>query len=830
MTLNPDARAGWRAPGHAWRALAGIVGSAVLLGLYARGGHAWVLGFVALVPWLLALNATRSLGGTLLSGWLMSVAFAVAVFTWFGSAIGAYTGIGALPGTLALYLLAPLLQPQLLVFALVRHLVGRRHGAVLRALAGASAWVACEALWPKLLGDTLGQGLAPSALLRQFADLGGAAGITFVLILVAEALAAAIDRRRAGLKLLARPLVVAVAMVAVMGGYGAYRLSMLQAVPVPEAAPLRVAMIQASITDYEGLRREIGAYGVVRHVLDTHYALSQSAIRDHGADVLLWSETVYPTTFGNPRSEDGAELDHEILGFVEATGTSLVFGTYDLDAAGEYNAAAFLEPGTGLVGTYRKTHPFPLTEHVPPWMDGPRLRRWLPWTGSWQPGDGARVMPLRAADGREVNVVPLICLDDVRPGLAIDGARLGAQAIIGLSNDSWFSGHPNGTRLHLQVAVFRSIETRLPQLRVTTNGLSAIVDNTGDVLVRTGIDDQAVLTGLLAAQDPPRTLMVAWGDWVGRAGLVFLLGLLALAALRGVVDRAPRRADAADVAPAGVRVALLSPVGRATAALLRTIAALGLLWLALGMLRQGFHVHSLAQLTVFGALVVVPMFAAWAIQWVGAAQARVENGVLLLDQRHRRIEVPVSGIEAVEPWRLPAPRPGLHLRLANGRRWTHGLALDRPRALLNALSRAGTSFSPGRPGTVSTMALAELRAAEPRRWFDHAWVKFGLFPLPLALVAFRLHQIIAFGGPLGEYYTHGLPAYLTGLLIWWASWSLGMMLFAAALRVAIEALSLPAMLWSNGRAVNARRALEWLGRLLYFVGVPAWLLVLLLSG
>jgi apolipoprotein N-acyltransferase len=50
----------------------------------------------------------------------------------------------------------------------------------------------------------------------------------------------------------------------------------------------------------------------------------------------------------------------------------LVFGTYDVDSAGEYNAAAFLDPERGLLGYYRKTHPFPLTEHVPAWLDGPR--------------------------------------------------------------------------------------------------------------------------------------------------------------------------------------------------------------------------------------------------------------------------------------------------------------------------------------------------------------------------------------------------------------------------------------------------------------------------
>ena len=65
---------------------------------------------------------------------------------------------------------------------------------------------------------------------------------------------------------------------------------------------------------------------------------------DHGADVLLWSETVYPTTFGQPRNEVGAELDRvTINGTWNAPATvngsglpgssDLRFGsTFDLDA------------------------------------------------------------------------------------------------------------------------------------------------------------------------------------------------------------------------------------------------------------------------------------------------------------------------------------------------------------------------------------------------------------------------------------------------------------------------------------------------------------------
>jgi apolipoprotein N-acyltransferase len=807
-----------------WRALAGVLATALLIGLYARGGPAWMAGLVMLVPWLLVLNATRTLAGTLAGALVMCVAFVAATFYWFGAAIGAFTGIGALPGTALLLVLAPLMQPQVLAFAWARHLAGRRHGAVMRALAGASAWVACEWALPKLLGDTLGHGLFPSAWLRQAADLGGAAGLTFLLLLVNEGIALAIERRGRGLRAMLPPLAGAAGIVLTLAGYGAARLPALQAPPPPEAAMLRVAMVQASITDYERLRQEMGAYGVVRKVLDTHFALSLSAVRDHGADVLLWSETVYPTTFARARSEDGAALDREIQGFVEAMGVPLVFGTYDIDGDGEYNAAAFLEPGRGLLGFYRKSHPFPLTEHVPGWLDGPLLRRALPWTGTWQAGDGARVMPLRAADGREVNVVPLICLDDVKPGLAIDGARLGAQAILGMSNDSWFTDYPAGARLHLSVAAFRSIETRLPQVRVTTNGLSAVIDATGEVLARTDMGSQAVLTAELPANNPPPTLMVLWGDWVGRAGALFLLLLAGQAAWRRLgVGAAPQTAAHYDA-----EVVVLTRGWRIAAGLLRAGAGAGLAWLALDMLlRVGLQVQTLGQLKVFAFAVLMPLVAAWGIGRAFAAKARIEGGALVLDQRSRRIEVPLAAITALIPWRLPLPRAGVHLHLATGQRWPHGLAVADPIALQRALAAAG---APAPVASSFFTGVAQARAASTHRWLDHPLLKFVLFPLLPALVAFRLHQVIAFGGTFGEYHTYGLTAWLSGLLIWWASWSLGLMLFAAVLRLAIEVLSLLASRLPPARAAALRNAALWLSRAAYYAGVPAWLVLRLMSG
>jgi apolipoprotein N-acyltransferase len=98
------------------------------------------------------------------------------------------------------------------------------------------------------------------------------------------------------------------------------------------------------------------------------------------------------------------------------------------------------------------------------------------------------------------------------------------------------------------------------------------------------------------------------------------------------------------------------------------------------------------------------------------------------------------------------------------------------------------------------------------------------------LPAFRLHQIISFGGTFGEYYTYGLWAWLSGLVIWWVSWSIGLMLFAAGLRVVIEACSIGILLCRGAQAFAVRRALESAGNALFYIGVPAWLALRILSG
>jgi apolipoprotein N-acyltransferase len=806
------------------RDAAAVAASALLAFAYARGSAGWVLGFAALAPWLRALDVPGPLARTLLLAWAMAVAYTLAVFGWFGGAIGQFTQWGEPAGLALLLLAAPLFQPQILAFAIARRVAARQHGRALAAIVAAAAWVATEWAVPRLLGDTLGHGLYPSRLLRQAADLGGATGLTLALLLANEAVAAALAQRHAGRRAQLRPLALAASVPALLAVYGAVALAGLHA---PAGKPLRVGLVQANIADYERLRQQIGAANVVRRVLDTHFAMSYDAVERQHADAVLWSETVYPTTFGHPKSEAGAALDQEIQSIVNAAGVPFVFGTYDVDAAGEYNAAAFVEPNHGLLGFYRKTRLFPLTEYVPPWLDGPVLRRWLPWAGTWKPGNGARLLPLRLADGREIPALPLICLDDVDPALAIDGARLGGQVILTMSNDAWFTEHPQGAALHEAVAAFRSIETRLPQFRVTTNGYSAVIDATGRVLAGTRMGAQALAVGDLPVQTPPRTLMVAWGDWVGRAAAALLALLAALALLRrrgwtGLGTPAP----AAGTPALPADVALLPRPARVAAGALRVLARGGLLWMiaAVALGDAALQSNTLAQIRAFTALFLVPEAAAWCVLRAFAAHASVADGALVFTRGARRLVLPLADIAAVEPWSLPIPGPGAALRLRSGERWHHAVALPHPDGLARALSAAAgapiasvTPLHAGRYAQAST-ALARGRLAHPL-------LKFGLLPLLLAVPAFRLHQHIAYGGAFGEYDTFGLKAYLTTFALWWAAWAIAVVLCAAGVRAVIEAGTLAGVVVAPGRAVAARRELERLGLAALYIGLPAWLLM-----
>lgn len=474
------------------------------------------------MPWLRWLARAERTRTVLFASWFFDVAFTCAVFGWFARGMAVYAQAPAWQGWLALALLAPLLQPQFMTHALARHWLGRtRASGSYVALASACVYIATEWALPKLFADTLGHGLFASRNLRQAADLAGAPGLSLAILLGNECVCAALRRRSL------RPLLGLALLVGALFGYGAWRVRQVEARAASSPA-VAAALVQADVSRYGALRAELGSYDAVRAILDAHFALSNQALERGPVDLLLWPETVYPTTFGAPKSDAGAAFDREIGAYVAASGIPLVFGAYDAQGDREYNAAVFLTSTGGPrveFDTYRKAQLFPLTERVPALFASERVRRVLPWLGTWQPGPGPQVIDVTLRDGRTLRVAPLICYDAVSPQIAREEVRRGAEVLVTLSNDSWFATG-GGPRLHLVVSAFRSIETRRPQLRVTNTGISAVIDATGELVASTGVHERAVLTGRVHPERVATTLALAWGEWLGPVSLVAAVAMM----------------------------------------------------------------------------------------------------------------------------------------------------------------------------------------------------------------------------------------------------------------------------------------------------------------
>ncbi|AKT43637.1 apolipoprotein N-acyltransferase [Chondromyces crocatus] len=511
------------------RCVVGAAATACLLAVCGRMEAPWfALLFVALVPWLWALDSADSTAEATAAGAMLSVAFAGLVFPWFPSTVERYSGAGSLPVWLLFLVAAPLLEPQFIAFALVRHLARKRVPFLGASAAAAMVYVGTELVLPKLFFDTLGLGLYPSVYLRQGADLLGVHGLTLLVLATnelvrtslrraADAPGAAPSAGRAPTPMstrTVRALVCALGLVALATGYGALRVAQLR--ESTDGSGHVVGIVQANITSYDKLRAEKGAFETVRLILETHMALSEQIRERSQPDLIVWPETVYPTTFGNPKSEAGAAFDDEIRGLVGETGIPLVFGAYDAEAGREFNAAFFLgAPGRERPPTsYRKRMLFPLTEWVPAAIDSDWLRRELPWLGHWERGPGARVVELPLRGDRSLSVVPLICYDVLFPGFVAEAARGGADLIVTLSNDSWFPDE-RAPRLHLISAAFRSVETRLPQVRATNSGISAMIAPTGELLATTAWDRRETLVGRLGSTGRSVTLAMVLGPWLG---------------------------------------------------------------------------------------------------------------------------------------------------------------------------------------------------------------------------------------------------------------------------------------------------------------------------
>ncbi|MDC0707733.1 hypothetical protein POL68_04560 [Stigmatella sp. ncwal1] len=224
---------------------------------------------------------------------------------------------------------------------------------------------------------------------------------------------------------------------------------------------------------------------------------------------------------------------------------------------------------------------------------------------------------------------------------------------------------------------------------------------------------------------------------------------------------------------------------------------------------------------------LLPTFLTWLLRRSSKATLEVGPEFLVLTLREERFEVPRESIASVHPWRLPLPGAGVVLRMKSGRLFTHHLEVPSPLPLLAALGEV--------PPTVASAAqhphslFGQARYEGRRKYWDSVALKFGLFPLIPTGIMFRAHQYITFGGPFGQYRMFGLTSYLKTFAGYWILFTTSLVLYACFWRILSEALAFALTWLMPSRARGVRQSVEWLCRLVYYVGIPAILALRFLS-
>ena len=141
--------------------------------------------------------------------------------------------------------------------------------------------------------------------------------------------------------------------------------------------------------------------------------------------------------------------------------------------------------------------------------------------------DRVTTLRLRPADGPQIPLGCAVCYESVYGEYCTEYVRAGARALCIITNDAWWGDTP-GYRQHLSYASLRAIETRRDIARCANTGLSAFINQRGEILSQTAWWVPAHLEGRINLSSR-ETFFVRHGDIVGRVcTFAFLLLLLAL--------------------------------------------------------------------------------------------------------------------------------------------------------------------------------------------------------------------------------------------------------------------------------------------------------------
>jgi apolipoprotein N-acyltransferase len=363
----------------------------------------------------------------------------------------------------------------------------------------------------------------------QIADTVGVWGLGLLTTGVAASLAApfvgpaaqaggtapSAGRRLAPLRRAALPLG---AVVVLGGAWLAGQVKLSDGVVPPDLTAL---LVQGNVDPFGRL---LGAADEVR--IQSRLSSEGAARLDVPADLVVWPEGAVLSGFGGERGRSTLALVQESV--PEA---AFLVGARVNEGVYSFNSAYTVEDGR-LVDRYDKHYLVPFGERFPFAEAAAPLYRAVFGLFGLAPlastSQGDRFEPLATSLG---SLAAYICYESVFPQVQRTMVRAGAQVLVNITNDAWFS-RGDGAQQHYAMGRMRAIETRRYLLRAGNDGITGVVDPYGRTLSQ-------LPRGRAAVMSAPFAMIDTLTPWVRFGHL--LLPLLALWIAGAMVGRfAPR--------------------------------------------------------------------------------------------------------------------------------------------------------------------------------------------------------------------------------------------------------------------------------------------------
>jgi apolipoprotein N-acyltransferase len=367
--------------------------------------------------------------------------------------------------------------------------------------------------------NAFGYALTSPLALAQGAAVIGLWGLTFIAIVVFASSATLIDERTET-RWAWLPLALAIAVLAGLAGFGAWRLART---PTQLIENVHLRVMQPNLQ--QDVRFN---YAAKQEVMNRYVELSDrtSGPQSHGvrdATILIWPESAFP--FFLTREPDALAQIAQLLqgGPVLITGAMRLAEPVDPAGPAAYNSIYVIDREGSIASLYDKVHLVPFGEYLPfqRFLERLGLQQLTKQRGGFLSGDRRRLISVPGAP----LALPLICYEIIFPGdVMAEGPRPGW--IVNVTNDGWF-GISSGPYQHLQQARLRAIEEGLPLVRAANTGISAVIDPAGRIVSSLPLGREGVIDSLL-----PRPIGATIYARVGDRPAAIIVAIALLAVIR----------------------------------------------------------------------------------------------------------------------------------------------------------------------------------------------------------------------------------------------------------------------------------------------------------